>query len=282
MDLKEQIAQRRNAAGGGGILDKENLVEPSTQGVAASKNIPLVDHRRSPPGPDPDALILNVDQITTTMQARKTFRNLDQLADSIREQGQVHPIVVEPLEDGRYQLIAGERRLRAIRDLLGWKEIRASLKSTAVDQTSRRILQLTENNQRENYDPFELAEELASLQQITGWKDAELARRLHVTRSWVSKKLSLRTAPTEVQEAIRRGEMGATTWFNEKKTILTKGQRVTFIKIPYDATLDLIELLQRLAARYTTNPIELSAKPTKKEIVAILTTRPVEIKGCLE
>lgn len=271
MDLKEQIARRRLTAG---IPQKETSEEAKPDGATVRVT--------TSPISDPDAFLLDIDDIAIETQARKNFRNIESLAESIREHGQLHPVVVEPLPDGRFRLIAGERRLRAIRDILGRKEIRATLKKAATDQISRRILQLVENNQRDNYDPFELAEEITSLQEITGWKDIEVARQLGVTRGWVSKQLSLLAAPAEIQEAIRRGEMAATTWFNEKKTIMEKGRRETFVKIPYDSTLELIELLQRLAARYATNPIDLSRKPTKKEIVAILTTRPAELKGCLE
>src|SRR5579864_9120097 len=83
-------------------------------------------------------------------QARKIFdeASLAELAASIKEQGLIQPIILCPLGDGTYELIAGERRLRAVK-LLGWATIPAIVKEGVKSEDSA-LLGLIENLQRED------------------------------------------------------------------------------------------------------------------------------------
>ena len=88
------------------------------------------------------------------LNARKHFdaAALQELADSIRENGLIQPVTVRIVGDGSYQLIAGERRFRACK-LLGWESIEA--KVAEMDDQQAALAGLIENLQREDLDPFE-------------------------------------------------------------------------------------------------------------------------------
>ena len=216
------------------------------------------------------------------------FKNLDQLADNIRQHGQQQPIVVSPLPSNRYRLIAGERRVRAIRDHLKRETIAARICEVADDEAAIRLLQFSENIHRDDYEPLDLARELAALKTAHAWTLDELADRLHRSKGWVSKKLSLLEAPAAIQAAIASGELAETEYFNHKTEVLShlaerKGLhggadlRTPMVTIPVETARRLAALLQTLAERHGANPITLDHRPTKKALVAILTTRTSEI-----
>ncbi len=138
---------------------------------------------------DPDAVILHVSQIVIEEQARKECTNLEGLAASIREQGQLQPIIVTPRPDGQYLLAYGERRLRAIRDILKQDTILARIKRDIKGALELRLSQVVENIQREDYNPFDLANEFARFINKNGLTQSQLARTLGVTQGWISKKL---------------------------------------------------------------------------------------------
>lgn len=238
---------------------------------------------------DPAAVILRIEQIEVRAQARRMFKNLDQLAENIRRHGQQQPIVVSPLPANRYLLVAGERRVRAVRDILKRETIAARICEVPDEEEAIRLLQLSENIHRDDYEPLDLARELAALKTARGWTLDDLADRLHRSKGWVSKKLSLVEAPAEVQAAIAAGELAETEYFNHKAKVLSqlaerKGRpqggadlRTPMVTIPIETARRLAALLQTLAKRHGANPITLDQRPTKKALVAILTTRTPEI-----
>jgi len=237
---------------------------------------------------DPAAVIVRIEQLDIRLQARRVFKNLDQLADNIRQHGQQQPIVVTPLPSNRYRLIAGERRVRAIRDFLKRETIAARICEVPDDEAAIRLLQFSENIHRDDYEPLDLARELAALKTAHGWTLDELADRLHRSKGWVSKKLSLLEAPAAIQAAIAAGELAETAYFNHKAEVLShlaerKGLhggadlRTPMVTIPVETARRLAALLQTLAERHGANPITLDHRPTKKALVAILTTRTPEI-----
>lgn len=237
---------------------------------------------------DPSAVIVRIDQLEIRSQARRVFKNLDQLAENVRRHGQQQPIVVSPLPSNRYLLIAGERRLRAVRDILKFETIAARIVELPDDAEAVRLLQLSENIHRDDYEPLDLARELAVLKTTHDWTLDELADRLHRSKGWVSKKLSLLEAPAAIQAAIASGELAETAYFNHKAEVLShlaerKGLhggadlRTPMVTIPVETARRLAALLQTLAERHGANPITLDQRPTKKALVAILTTRTPEI-----
>jgi ParB family transcriptional regulator, chromosome partitioning protein len=137
-------------------------------------------------------------------QMRKDFGSLDQLADSLRSRGLLQAIVVRPMMDG-YELLAGERRLRAAK-LLGWTRIRTCIQ-LCDDATAKEIV-LIENLQRKDLNPIEEAQQwqqlLAGPQAPT---QSELALRLGVTQGHISNRLRLLKLPKALQGYVISGEM---------------------------------------------------------------------------
>lgn len=122
-------------------------------------------------------------------QPRKVFREeeLVGLAESIRENGLLQPITVRK-ENGRYLLIAGERRLRASR-LAGLKEISAIV--TECEERDSAVLALLENVQRKDLQMFEQATALAALLREHNLTQEEAARRLGMSQSALANKIRL-------------------------------------------------------------------------------------------
>lgn len=117
------------------------------------------------------------------------------LAASMEDEsvGLLQPIIIRPTKDGRYELLGGERRLRAAR-ALGWPTIRASVRITD-DATALRVL-LLENLEREALNPLEEAYSLAELQRPAdeggaGLTVKQIAAQFHRSETWCTRKLSL-------------------------------------------------------------------------------------------
>jgi ParB family chromosome partitioning protein len=134
-------------------------------------------------------------------QPRETFdqAELDELADSIREHGVITPIVVFVNERGRYELIAGERRVRAARTV-GLVEVPARI--VEADLPSIHELSLFENIQRENLSPIEEGKGFERIIQELGISEAELARKLGKNRAYIQQRRAIATAAPEVIAAL--------------------------------------------------------------------------------
>lgn len=149
---------------------------------------------------------LKVDEIAPNPhQPRQVFgeNELQELAESIRENGILQPIVVRRSGSG-YELVAGERRLRASR-ILGLKEIPALVRD--IDDENTLKLALLENLQREDLNPLEKAAGFKALKEELGVSTAEIARTLGKGRSTIANTIRLLKLPEEVKEMINRGSM---------------------------------------------------------------------------
>lgn len=136
-------------------------------------------------------------------QPRKLFRNIESLAKSIEEKGIIQPIIVSPKnKDGAYMIIAGERRYRAA--LLAKIP---SLPCIIRQETDANvlILQLLENDQRENVSPLEESEALSRLIDDLKLSKAQIAKELGREASWVSIRLGLQKASEEIKNLIKDG-----------------------------------------------------------------------------
>jgi ParB family chromosome partitioning protein len=149
-----------------------------------------------------------VDQIDANpFQPRRAFSEdkLKELADSIRSSGLVQPVLLRRA-DGRYQLIAGERRWRAARQA-GLTVIPAVVRE--IGDRDALELALTENLLREDLNPLEAAQGYAALQQKHGLSHEEIAEHLGLDRSTVTNTLRLLRLPPEVQQMIVEGTISA-------------------------------------------------------------------------
>jgi ParB family chromosome partitioning protein len=140
-------------------------------------------------------------------QPRTSFPadKLKELADSIRASGVVQPVLLRR-SDGRYQLIAGERRWRAAR-LAGLAAIPALVRE--IGDRDALELALTENLLRADLNPLEAAHGYETLQQKHGLSHEEIAQRLGLDRSTVTNTLRLLRLPPEVQEMLASGEVSS-------------------------------------------------------------------------
>jgi len=141
-------------------------------------------------------------------QPRRVFdeQKLQELAESLKRHGQLQPIRVRRSTiAGRYVIVAGERRWRAAR-LAGLDKLDAVLVSERADADYVKEAQVVENLQRADLSPIESAEAYRAL--LSRWEcsQAELARRLGVATSTVSRALALLEAPADVRSRVEAGE----------------------------------------------------------------------------
>ncbi len=129
---------------------------------------------------------------------------LQELADSIRRQGVMQPVVVRPIEEGRYELIAGERRWRATQ-MAELDSIPAIIREVP-DETAI-ALALIENIQRENLNPIEEAFALQRLQEEFGLTQNEVADAVGKSRTTITNLLRLISLTEEVRTMLEHGDL---------------------------------------------------------------------------
>lgn len=136
-------------------------------------------------------------------QPRKRFDydELEGLAQSIRQNGILQPITVRQTDDGRFELVSGERRLRAAR-LVGLTKIPSIV--TEVDEKKSAVFSLIENLQRQDLDFFEEAEAIDRLISDYGMSRDELSRKLGKAQSTLSNKLRLLRLPEDMRYRLSR------------------------------------------------------------------------------
>lgn len=151
---------------------------------------------------------LPIDRIVVARNDREHFADgeLEELAESIRTVGLAEPIGVRPLGDGRYELMCGERRLRAHR-LLGRRTIRALVED--VDDLTAAARMLAENVHRVDLNPMEEARAYQQRQQQFGLTAAEVAEHFGVRPARVRDRLALLELCDDARDLIERGQLGA-------------------------------------------------------------------------
>jgi ParB family transcriptional regulator, chromosome partitioning protein len=191
--------------------------------------------------------------------------SLQELADSIRAQGIMQPIVVRPLADRKYEIIAGERRWRAAQ-LAGLDHVPAVIRD--VSDESAIAMALIENIQREDLNPIEEAIALQRLQQEFQLTQQEVADAVGKSRSTVTNLLRLMSLQNDVRLLLERGdlEMGharallgleGMTQSQAARTVVGKGLSVR-------QTEALVRGL--LARQAVPEPAELSLDPNIRQL----------------
>ncbi len=163
---------------------------PQPQASSPLLEVPIMDIERSP------------------YQPRRDFKEeeLRGLADSLKNNGLVQPPTVRKNADGRYELITGERRLRAAQ-LAGWKKIPVLVKE--VDEETAAVMTTTENIQREDLNPIEEALAYKTLQERFSLTQAEVAERVGKGRATVANATRLLELPDEVKALVSGGLISA-------------------------------------------------------------------------
>jgi ParB family chromosome partitioning protein len=141
-------------------------------------------------------------------QPRREFdgESLLALSESIKARGLLQPLVVRPLPGGSYELIAGERRLRAAK-LAGLEQLPSIVRETKEGE--RLELALIENMAREDLNPIDEARACATLVDDLGVTKEELGRRVGRSRVAISNAVRLLDLPDETQAMIQSGELSA-------------------------------------------------------------------------
>lgn len=162
-------------------------------------------------------------------QPRKSFDDgaIAALADSIREHGMIQPILVRPLENESYQIVAGERRWRAAR-MLGLEEVPVTIRAMSDQETMQ--IALIENLQRENLNPIEEAQGYQELMDQFGMTQESIAQIVGRSRSAVANSLRLLQLPEQIQQylqegAITTGHAKALAGFADEETMLACAAR---------------------------------------------------------
>jgi ParB family chromosome partitioning protein len=139
-------------------------------------------------------------------QPRQAFdpETISSLAESIAEAGVIQPLIVRPLPDGRYELIAGERRWRAAQQA-ELEVVPAMVRDE--DSAQRMQTALIENVAREDLNPVDEARACATLVEELGLSKEELAGRLGRTRPAISNLIRLLDLPDDVLELLAEGEL---------------------------------------------------------------------------
>ena len=189
---------------------------------------------------------LPLEVLVPSPQPRKRFENLEALAESIREKGVLQPLLVRPLGDGRYAIVAGERRYRAAR-MAGLSEV--PVRVVELSEKEARLLALVENLQREDLNPYEeTVGVLALLSEDLGKPVEEVVGLLHrmqnETRGKATQNVLGSPEARRVEEVFKA--LGRMTWESfvqarlpllslpeDLKAALEEGA------IPYTAALEL-------------------------------------------
>ncbi|KAB7665300.1 nucleoid occlusion protein [Bacillus sp. B1-b2] len=139
--------------------------------------------------------------VPNRFQPRTVFDNekIEELARTIHTHGIIQPIVVREFEQSKYEIIAGERRWRAMK-FLGWDEAPAIIKN--MNDTETASVALIENLQREELSPIEEAVAYGKLLELHNLTQEALAQRLGKGQSTVANKLRLLKLPEEIQDAL--------------------------------------------------------------------------------
>ena len=189
-----------------------------------------------PPPPGEEASRLNELPVAelkpNRFQPRTHFdpTGIEELAESIRAQGVVQPLVVSALDGGGYTIVAGERRWRAARQA-GLDKVPVVLREVSGDQELLELA-LVENIQRKDLDAIEEAEAYEALRESFGLSQEDIARRVGKARSTVTNTLRLLRLPKQIQDLIRAGE-------------LSPGQARPLLALPDEARQ--VELAERAA-----------------------------------
>ena len=194
--------QRGLGKGIGALLGGENDFAPLRQPVG-DVHKEVVGQR--PSQDTADILRIPVDMIEPNpYQPRMNFDQeaLDELADSIRTLGLIQPITVRRKEEGRYQIISGERRFRACR-LAGMDMIPAYIRDT--NDQGMLEMAIVENIQRENLDPIEVAMSYQRLIEECNLTQEQMAVRVGKKRASVTNYLRLLKLPAKLQHDLKVG-----------------------------------------------------------------------------
>jgi ParB family transcriptional regulator, chromosome partitioning protein len=194
--------------------------------------------------------------IPNRFQPRTVFidERIEELSQTIEAHGIIQPIVVRSIGKDQYELIAGERRWRAVQKL-GWEKIPAIVKEMDDSQTAS--VALIENLQREELTAIEEAMAYAKLLELHGLTQEGLAQKLGKGQSTIANKLRLLKLPQSIQDALL-----------QKKITERHARALIVLKVPDKMELVLQEILEK----------QLNVKQTEDRVKKIIESETAEKK----
>ena len=163
----------------------------------------FVDQLVAPRGESVGRLIPIEDVDPNPHQPRQSMGDLAELTASIREKGVLEPLLVRKI-DGRFQIIAGERRYRAALEA-GLSELPCVIRESSDAETME--IALIENLQRKDLSPFEEADGLKVLAEKYGYTHEDMAEKIGKSRSTITESLSLTAMPEDVRQLCRLADI---------------------------------------------------------------------------
>lgn len=222
-----------------GSIDVDTLNGSESDVTAAISMVPISDIEANP------------------FQPRKEFDDtaLQELSQSIREQGVITPITVRRMPDGKYQLIAGERRLRASQ-LAGLTELPAYIRVATDGQMME--MALVENIQRENLNAMEIALSYNALIEECQLTHEQLSQRVGKDRSTITNYLRLLNLPAETQLALSSGQIS-----------MAHARALINVEDPERHLTILHEIVNRhLSVHQTEQLVKASKTPSRSRVVS--------------
>ncbi|ANX14366.1 nucleoid occlusion protein [Fictibacillus arsenicus] len=194
--------------------------------------------------------------IPNRFQPRTVFidERIEELSQTIETHGIIQPIVVRGIGENQYELIAGERRWRAVQKL-GWEKIPAIVKEMDDSQTAS--VALIENLQREELTAIEEAMAYAKLLELHGLTQEGLAQKLGKGQSTIANKLRLLKLPQSIQDALL-----------QKKITERHARALIVLKTPEKMELVLAEILEK----------QLNVKQTEDRVKKMIESETAEKK----
>lgn len=218
-------------------------------------------------------------------QPRRDFsvESLNELVESLRSHGLLQPIIVRRTEGGTYQLIAGERRWRASREL-GWETIDAVV--VEADDSRMLIWALIENVQREQLGPLELANAYQEMSVRLQMSHDSIAQAVGKSRPTITNHLRLLDLPEPVRERVSRGtvSMGAA---RALLSIVDRNEQVKLSEMVERGLLN-VRQLEAISQKTAVSPQPESLSQPDPNLVAIveelqeLLSTKVQVKGSLQ
>ena len=203
------------------------------------------------------------------LQPRQVFAEatIDELAESIRQKGILQPLLVRRV-DGGYELIAGERRLRAAQRL-GMEQVPVTIRDCADGEMLE--LALIENIQREDLNPLEEARGYRRLSDEFALTQDEIAKRVGKDRSTVANTVRLLQLPQEVQREIERGALSA----GHARALINAGSEAAKIKLAREVVARQLTVreTEKLAKRQARPMADVELRAAEHRLTEALGTR---------
>ena len=248
-------------------LDTQSSNEERISGIELAESVPELNSLRSPARREPSIYAIEIAKIAPNrLQPRKEFPkdSLEELTESIREHGIVQAVTVRKVGQDRYELISGERRIRASIEA-GLTEIPAFVIEV---ETDRKMLELAivENVQRLQLNPIDEAEAYQRLIEDCGLTQDEVAERISKDRTTVANFIRMLRLPEPIKDSLRAGELG----LGHAKAILSVLEHERQISLWKEAVKNhysvrkLEELARKASGKLGNSPRKESDPPTDK------------------